>query len=445
LQLQFWQVFTVPLKRHEFSAVVSSDSAAAGGLADIPPQAIREQARRILADTLFLHSKRISDLLTFIVENSLEGHNENLKERIIGIEVFGRTPDFDSASDSAVRVAASQLRKRLVQYYAEPMHSAELRIEVPVGSYVAEAHYPEPELQNPESQPAASEVHDAPAAAAEQPAQLEEHRQKRAWYRLRWYVWLAAALLAAGLVFRGTEQLRRGDSEVDRFWTPLVTGVGPVMICVGSPLDPDWSSPISPALMPKKSEQPSLYAYEQRMNIGIMDLRAADALVAYLRSRKADYAFRPTFGTELADLRTSRLILYGQFLNDLEIQFGGDQRFKLRMDAPQGLRWIEDMKSPDDRKWSTDVSAPYEKVEYDYALISRLRDKSTGKWWAGIAGLTGVSTMAANKLLLDPEAAKMVFDGLPQDWDQKNLQIVVKVKMIQANPGEVQVVARASW
>ena len=62
--------------------------------------AIREQLERILSSPLFRKSKRFPNLLRFVVERSLHGHSEPLKERTLGIEVFGRAPDYDTKSRS---------------------------------------------------------------------------------------------------------------------------------------------------------------------------------------------------------------------------------------------------------------------------------------------------------------------------------------------------------
>src|SRR6185295_10575712 len=67
---------------------------------------------------------------------ALTGDQNSLKERCIGAAVFGREAAYDTAQDPIVRNAAIEVRKRLAQYYLEPEHAAELRIELPSGSYM---------------------------------------------------------------------------------------------------------------------------------------------------------------------------------------------------------------------------------------------------------------------------------------------------------------------
>src|SRR5580693_10607847 len=100
------------------------------------PVMIREQLRRLLAHSLFTNSKRYPVLLAYTVEQTLDGNADQLKERTIGVEAFGREPNYDVNLDPVVRTTAAEVRKRLSQYYYNPDHAGELVIELPVGSYV---------------------------------------------------------------------------------------------------------------------------------------------------------------------------------------------------------------------------------------------------------------------------------------------------------------------
>jgi hypothetical protein len=101
------------------------------------PVLIREQLRRLLAHQLFTNSKRYPVLLAYTVEQTLDGNAGDLKERTIGIEAFGREPDYDVNLDPVVRMTAAEVRKRLIQYYYNPEHAGELVIELPLGSYMS--------------------------------------------------------------------------------------------------------------------------------------------------------------------------------------------------------------------------------------------------------------------------------------------------------------------
>jgi hypothetical protein len=118
----------------------SSQSAAIAKITESAAHApqVREHLRDILESPVFSGSRRSQDFLRYIVENALEGHFDQLKERSLGIELFGRPPSYDTAGDSIVRVSASDVRKRLMHYYEQARTDSEFRIEVPSGSYIPE-------------------------------------------------------------------------------------------------------------------------------------------------------------------------------------------------------------------------------------------------------------------------------------------------------------------
>ena len=111
-------------------------------------RAILEQLERMLASSHFSHSKRYPTLLRYVVEQALAGHSDQIKERVLGVEVFGRTSDYDTTQDPVVRTTAGEIRKRIAQYYHEPGHHDELRIELPSGTYVPEFCIPTEPLQS---------------------------------------------------------------------------------------------------------------------------------------------------------------------------------------------------------------------------------------------------------------------------------------------------------
>ena len=93
---------------------------------------------RILADPRFNTSNLCVMLLRHLVEHSLRGNHEHIKERTLGIEVFGRTPDYDTNADTVVRRTASAIRRRLARCYEDPDAAHTVEIRLTVGSYIPE-------------------------------------------------------------------------------------------------------------------------------------------------------------------------------------------------------------------------------------------------------------------------------------------------------------------
>lgn len=99
-------------------------------------QAARRELERILASPGFARNERLSRFLRFVVEQHLDGRDEELKESLIGIEVFGRSPGYDPKRDPIVRTEASRLRARLSEYYLGEGKGDPLVIALPKGGYV---------------------------------------------------------------------------------------------------------------------------------------------------------------------------------------------------------------------------------------------------------------------------------------------------------------------
>ena len=99
-------------------------------------QEIRDHVARLLDSEQFVGSRSITKLLTFCVDTTLAGNEEELKETTIGIFCFGRTPGYDTKQDPIVRVTAGRLRKKLELFYQNETENHELQIVLPRGTYV---------------------------------------------------------------------------------------------------------------------------------------------------------------------------------------------------------------------------------------------------------------------------------------------------------------------
>lgn len=99
------------------------------------PAAVRAHVDKILASPGFANADRLRRFLTFTTEAHLKGESEQIKEYVLGREVFDRDDNYDPRIDPIVRVEARRLRQRLAEYYAGDGRSESLRIEFPKGSY----------------------------------------------------------------------------------------------------------------------------------------------------------------------------------------------------------------------------------------------------------------------------------------------------------------------
>jgi hypothetical protein len=102
-----------------------------------PPDgaAIRAELQRVLGGAL-AGSERLRQFLSFIVEETLQGRASQIKEYVVGVQVYGKPALYDPRTDSTVRVEASRLRGRLQQYYDTEGRNSRILITIPKGGYV---------------------------------------------------------------------------------------------------------------------------------------------------------------------------------------------------------------------------------------------------------------------------------------------------------------------
>jgi hypothetical protein len=124
--------------------------------------ALRNHVREIIEGEAFRGSHRSAQFLTYIIDQALAGHFDSLKERMIGIELFGRPPSYDTSEDAIVRVTASDVRKRLLQHYGKYGSASAFRISLPLGTYIPEIVH---ELPAKPAGPADEKAHRVTAGA----------------------------------------------------------------------------------------------------------------------------------------------------------------------------------------------------------------------------------------------------------------------------------------
>lgn len=99
---------------------------------------LQQHLKDVIEGSAFRGSHRSGQFLKYVVEQAIAGRFECLKERVIGVELFGRSPSYDTGDDAIVRVTASDVRKRLLQHYGRSGVTSQFRINLPPGSYVPE-------------------------------------------------------------------------------------------------------------------------------------------------------------------------------------------------------------------------------------------------------------------------------------------------------------------
>lgn len=133
--------------------------------------ALRKHLNDIIKGEAFRGSRRSAQFLQYIVEKSISQDALALKERSIGIELFGRIPTYDTSEDAIVRVTASDVRRRLLQHYGRFGDASAFRINLSPGSYIPDIYRDQPISSVKYTTEAASQTSEmvAPIAATSAP------------------------------------------------------------------------------------------------------------------------------------------------------------------------------------------------------------------------------------------------------------------------------------
>ena len=381
--------------------------------------------RGILESAYFSKSKRYPALLEFAVRHTLEGNHDRLKERIVGMEVFGRPADYDPSTDSVVRIAAGEVRKRMALYFSEHPDTP-VRIELPFGSYTAEFHFrPQPPI-------------DTVTPVPSEPASSDKGRSG---FRLGRLGVVVPAVVAGVVLVALAAWWLRPASPVERFWAPLLKRNQAVTICLGAPFANDTSQ-INSAF-PKNAIVNTMH---QLPNSPVPDITGANSINQFLAGKGAKPEIRMANSVQFSDLHRAPSVLVGATeMNPWIPQLGTDLRYIFHETEQGGLHWIVDTRAPGLQGWKVDVRLPADQIRNDYALITRNLSPATGQWWIGIGGTTAISIAEAQHMVLDPSAMKEIEAQLPRGWESKNIQIVLELTLVNGSVGGVHVVASAVW
>jgi hypothetical protein len=401
-----------------------------GGHAARNNQQVESLLDELLLSPPFRTSKRCQALLSYVVRETLADRSDRLKERTIGVDVFGREPSYDTNHDAVVRNAAAEVRKRLAQFYVEHDHA--IRIELPLGSYV-----PCFVDQPVEEKPAPGPLHTKPT-----------------WPPRRGFKSLAAvsalAVLVLLLVWRSA--VPSAHLAMDRFWAPVFKEREPVQLCVGQPLRlyvftgdraPELNKSMD-ANAPGSLDLSELEKVPDRY-LWLGDAQAMLKLSTLLQSHGKTFSQRIGPQTRYSDLRGSPAVLIGAFNNDWTLRLTSDLRYFFVSNKETRTNAIVDREHRDDVRWRVSTGVPRSKLVEDYALVTRLMNPATERTVVSVAGITDLGTLEAAEFLTDASYMEKAFQHAPADWDKKNVQVVLKTRIVGGTPGPPSVEAIYFW
>ena len=443
------------------------------------PERLQQALDQILSSGPFRNTLQCQNLLRYIVKHSLAGEDNLLRERVIGSEIFGRRPDYETGDDPVVRIRVAEVRKRLAQYYQSLHETPEVHIEIPSGCYRATFRWnnsfhatingqvetfaavvPEAGLADisatdaePHPLPQASHAPETPQTATAPDALPASSARKNSWK-----IWgiAAGSLLLAGIAgLTAPNWTNTQAKHFKEFWSPWTSSPKPVIIVIGSNAvyrlsdsvtdqyakdhqlethGQEFFVPFAPtAILHGSDLHPSVDSF-----VALGDVASVSALVANLTRQKQGFQERFPNDISFAELRNSPTLLVGGFNNPMTLELTKGLRFVMH-----ARNEIDDTQNPN-RRWLLHASADSHDTE-DYAIVTRLTQRPGDAPILSVAGMGQYGTLAASDFVCSPAAISDMTHLLPKDWASRNLQLILHVKVIDFKPAATEVIAVHVW
>jgi hypothetical protein len=235
------------------------------------------------------------------------------------------------------------------------------------------------------------------------------------------------AITATALLVRGLRPAR--PSALDQFWASALASPKPILI-YNATTTVYHSSSIS------GGTQDFIPVRGQYTCIGDA---YASVVLGSLFSRKGKL-YQMRYGEDLTfgDLRYQPSILIGAFNNAWTLQMTNELRFVFEKHPTIRDRSENRLYSPSDLK-------PDGRTTEDYAIVSRVFDSKTGELLIDVAGITQYGTRAAGEFLTSAPLMAALAANAPHDWPKKNLQVLLRTKIVEDTPGPPSIVKSYFW
>jgi hypothetical protein len=399
---------------------------------------VQQQLEKLLATPHFSSSRRYPSFLRFVVNSALAGQTELLKERILGVEIFGRHTDYDTATDPIVRVTAAEIRKRIEQYYQEAGHDQEIRLSLPPGSYVPQFSLP----AKSNGQALVEVIPTGPPLSVKlSHASETETRRVRAPKRvIAFRIILAAALIIlAGAGYFAWRSLH--PPMVKTFWAPFVASGEPVLFCIA---DQNQYSNIK--LRDAADPQHETTLNDTLTTVVIDDVGPLINIAGLLQTYGKTYRVQAEANTSLTDLRRGPSVFIGAFDNGWTLRLTAPLRFHFANDPDMTRFWIEDREHPGKAQWILDRDVQQRTGTYkDYAIVARFVDPNSDQYSLVVAGIARGGTVAAGEFLVDSNRINEISNYIPKSWNRRNIEIVLETQVIEGRSGSPRIAAMHVW
>jgi hypothetical protein len=424
--------------------------------------AVRSHLQDVLSSDAFMGGHRAQRFLQLVVEHALAGELDCLRERMLGAEMFGRPVDYDTGNDAVVRVKASDVRRRLTQYYQSLTTPPVVQIELPAGSYAPQFHWAPVKAPSTPAEPVNFQLgsvstHTQPEAVGRTGVAVTYRGNWRSWVlRVSLLAGFGVALFSVGWFAAVRFSLARQDLRATHaLWAALFDSGKNTYIVpadVGLDLLEDLSHrPMTLADYIKGAylELP-LPGVDPNSAQGLRSQRItsfSDAQIIANLTVLPEYNPQRTFlrfprDLRLDDLKDSNAILVGSVGSNPWAGIAGNSaNFQIVYGQSRESAAIID-KHPQPGEQSSYQSHWNEPAHETYALISFLPNLDGNGRLLLLQGLDVAGTQAAADTLFDPAAmAPILKRATRPDGSIRFFEVLVRSTSINWNSTDSQVIA----
>jgi len=428
--------------------------------------AVRAELEMMLMAPFFAQSNRCKSFLSYVVLETLSGNASQLKERTIGISVFGRANDYDTGETSIVRVTANEVRKRIGQYYRDSRVVHPIQIELPTGAYVPEFRLrPGPGGRPPERiddldssngqlavDPTALPGTEHPSFVLQSdvtpshPLPIEERpaagtpRSRKTLVSVA----LLVLLLVSGLTTYSVWK-NRSQKAGPQIWEAFSHSKAPVLICI------DTHNLNTARAVTSPDAQKFVDLILLRQIISLDDAAVLSSVAGVLGKKNIPFRVVGAEQTSLTEFRRQPVILIGAIDNKWTLRLTQSMRYRIDVANPPGsgsdkdpVASILDSGHPGSAPWTVDLSTPFVSWKTDYAIVARVDDSTTGVPVLIEAGLGNDGSIAASELITTGALTARLADEPPCRY-KSNFEAVIGTDIIDTKPGPPHILRLTCW
>ncbi len=421
--------------------------------------AARHHLDELTHSATFKGSPRSQQFLRYIVERTLEGEFHSLKERTIGVELFQRSPAYDTGQDAIVRVTASDVRRRLQEHYGRYGDASEFHIQLPRGSYVPEITI----LNGSASQP---ETKTHPVEMVETPTPAEVHSATEIVpLRSHHHRWIGIAVSAAAclvLVLAGTA-LRRSVMAKPAVslppWTAILRPGHAVRIITSDPnveelqeltrrnisISDYANHRFIPDDMALTIDQQQFYRFYQHAdNAAAIDTPLAVS-IARLASSDFPIEIHSARSLHITDLQNDdNVILIGSPRSNPWVELFQDQLdFRLVYHPELGQEIVENVNPRGHEQASYLPTARGFATGESFALVALVHNQNRSGHVLLLAGASGEGTETAGHMVTDRDhlVRLLQYCGLSANGPVQDFELLLELRTLAGEPSATNMVA----